>query len=290
MTKIAGVQMDIQLAAPETNRERISERFRAARRAGAELVIFPECAVTGYCLNSREEGLALAETIPGPTTTQFAKLCAESGGELIVGMLETDGEKLFNACCHVSATGVVAVYRKVHLPYLGIDRFVDFGDRPFEVYESAGLRLGMNICYDSGFPESSRALMLAGVDLVALPTNWPGGAEILAAHAIATRAMENGIYYAAINRVGDEAGFRFIGRSRICDPRGETLALAEATGEEILFAEIDPDLARRKTIVRVPGEHLIDRVRDRRPEFYGLLTAPQDEPRPGRDLPASEFE
>lgn len=287
--RIAGVQIDITLASPERNRARMAERFVEARRGGAELVIFPECAVTGYCFESRDEAMPFAESIPGPSVEFFARLCQEHSGQAVFGMLERDGDHAFNAAVLVGQEGLVASYRKVHLPYLGIDRFLDFGDRPFEVHETGGLRVGLNICYDSGFPEASRILALAGADLIVLPTNWPTGAETLAEHGIATRALENAIYYAAVNRVGEERGFRFIGRSRICDPTGKTLALGSATAEAIIYADIDPQKARRKTIVRVPGKHLIDRLADRRPDFYGPLTELHGLPRPGRDIPADRF-
>lgn len=286
---LAGVQLDITLADPARNRERMAARFISARQQGADLVVFPECALTGYCFESRDEAAPFAEPIPGPTTAFFAELCAKRGGHVVFGMIESDDSKMFNAAVLVGPEGIVASYRKVHLPYLGVDRFLDFGDRPFAVHEAAGVRLGLNICYDSGFPESARVLALAGADLVVLPTNWPTGAETLAEHAIVTRALENAIYYAAVNRVGEERGFRFIGRSRICDPSGKTLAVGSETSEEVLYAEIDVEKARRKTIVRVPGKHLIDRVADRRPEFYGSLSEPHGLPRPGRDVPADRF-
>lgn len=287
--RIAGVQMDITLADADLNRRRMAERFVEARREAADLVIFPECAVTGYCLDSREEALPLAEPLPGPSVEFFAHVCREHGGRALFGLIERDGDAAFNAAALVGPDGLIASYRKVHLPYLGVDRFLDFGDRPFAVHDLDGLRLGINICYDSGFPESSRVLALAGVDLIALPTNWPTGAETLAEHAIPTRALENGIYYAVANRVGEERGFRFIGRSRICDPTGKTLAVGSLDKEEILYADIDPERSRRKTIVRVPGKHLIDRLADRRPEHYGPLAEPHGLPRPGRDVPADRF-
>jgi predicted amidohydrolase len=88
---------------------------------------------------------------------------------------------------------------------------------------------------------------------------------------IATRAMENTVYVMAVNRVGVESGFRFIGSSSIADPSGKTLARAGADREEMIVAEIDPRLARNKHLVRVPGRHEIDRIADRRPAFYGPL-------------------
>lgn len=170
--------------------------------------------------------------------------------------------------------GVVGTYRKIHLPYLGVDRFTTPGDKPFAVHEVDGLRIGMHICYDGGFPESARVLTLLGADLIVLPTNWPPGAECMAACAVNTRAMENHVYYAACDRVGQERGFRFLGLSKICDPRGHVLAEAPHDWEEILYAEIDPFQARQKRIVRVPGLHVIDRLGDRRPEMYAPLVAP----------------
>jgi 5-aminopentanamidase len=95
--------------------------------------------------------------------------------------------------------------------------------------------------------------------------------------------MENAVYFAAANRVGDERGFRFIGLSRICGPNGATLAASEDDSETILYAEIDVELSRNKRVVREVGRHAIDRLADRRPELYGPLVQPHDLSRPGRD-------
>ena len=107
-----------------------------------------------------------------------------------------------------------------------------------------------------------------------LPTNWPPGAECVAEHTLNTRAMENAIFFLAVNRVGEERGFPFIGRSRICGPSGCTLASTESTLPTILFADIDPAQSRNKRVTRVPGKHAIDRLADRRPEMYDALTRP----------------
>jgi predicted amidohydrolase len=117
-------------------------------------------------------------------------------------------------------------------------------------------------------------MAIQGADIIALPTNWPTEAEPFAEHGIITRAMENHVYYVAVDRVGEERGWRFIGRSRIVDPTGRTLALGSASGEEILQAEIEPARARNKKIVRTPGKHVIDRMADRRPEYYGPIADP----------------
>jgi predicted amidohydrolase len=117
--------------------------------------------------------------------------------------------------------------------------------------------------------------MLQGADLVILPTNYPTGAASTLRLLVPARALENLIYFAVINRVGEDRGFRFIGQSRILDVSGEVLVTASETQEEIIVAEIDPDRARRKRIVHIPGQYELDRIADRRPEMYRALV---DEP------------
>lgn len=280
--KIAGVQMDISLCDVSGNLERMAEKLRETRAAGADLTVFPECAVPGYCFASLEEARPLAQPIPGPATETIAGACREYGGYAIFGMLESDGDKVFNAAVLVGPEGVIGSYRKTHLPYLGVDMHTTYGDGPYDVHQAGDLRVGMNICYDAAFPEAARVLALRGADLIALPTNWPPGAETTADHCINSRALENGIYYIAVNRVGTERGFEFIGRSSICDPTGRTLAKAGVDGEEIIYADVDLERARNKHYKRVPGKHEIDRMADRRPELYGPLVEPHDLKPPGR--------
>ena len=271
---IAAVQVDCRLADVKHNLSRIQERTAEAAKE-ARLVIFPECVLSGYCYESKEEAWPSAEPVPGPSTLAVAELCKRLGVSVIFGMLERGEEsRLFNTAALVGPAGVIATYRKIHLPFLGVDRFTTPGDRPFAVHDLGGLRVGMNICYDGSFPESSRVLTLLGADLVVLPTNWPTGAVNTVKYLVQARALENHTYYAACNRVGEERGFRFIGQSRIVDCSGELLAFTESDREEIIYAEIDPSRARNKQIVNVPGKYEINRVADRRPEMYGPLCEP----------------
>lgn len=278
--RVAGVQMEPRLGQLEQNLGVILERLSQAANAGANLAVFPECALSGYGFSSREEGLAHAVSVDGPEVAKVVALAGKTGCACAFGLLERDGARLFNGCVLVGPRGVLGSYRKVHLPFLGIDMFVDPGDRPFAVHDVGGLRVGMHICYDGSFPETARVLALLGADLLILPTNWPTHSECAAEHMIATRAMENTVYMMAVNRVGVESGFRFIGTSSIADPSGKTLARAGAEREEMIFAEIDPRLARNKHLVRVPGRHEIDRIADRRPAFYGPLV--EERFHPGR--------
>lgn len=280
--RIAGVQMDVQIGEIDANLDHMCQKLREAHAGGALITVFPECAVPGYCFGSLEEALPYSQPVPGPATARMSQLCAELQCYAIFGMLERDGDRVFNAAVLVGPEGVIGNYRKVHLPFLGIDMFTTPGDRPFAVQAAGPVRVGMNICYDAAFPESARCLSILGADLIALPTNWPPGAECTAACVINARAMENGVYFIAVNRVGTERGFSFIGRSKIVDPTGNVLAEAQTLGEELLFADIDPERARNKHVIRVPKKHEIDRLADRRPELYGPLVEPHQLPRPGR--------
>ncbi|RLS69214.1 MAG: carbon-nitrogen hydrolase family protein [Planctomycetota bacterium] len=283
--KIACVQTDVSFKDINANLSSLEATVRNEVNQGTELTVFPECYSTGYCFDSLAEAMEFSESVPGPSTDRVAKLCAELKTHVVFGMLEKSGDDLFNVAVLIGPDGLIGCYRKVHLPYLGVDRFTTPGDRPFEVFEAAGVRIGMLICYDGGFPEAARVLSIRGADLIVLPTNWPPGGSYMAEFSINCRAMENGIYFAAVNRIGTENGFSFIGKSRICSPVGATINSIDDASTGILRTEIDPMVARTKRIVRVPGKHLIDRMADRRPEMYAAICEPHSLKRPGRDEP-----
>lgn len=269
--KVAGVQMDIEIANVEANLQKMEQRLAETTAAGAQLTVFPECTTTGYCFDSLEEAKPLAENLVGPSHTRVQQWCRELSTMVVYGFLEGVENRVYNSLALVGPTGTLGTYRKIHLPLLGVDRFTTMGDRPLAVIETTGIRIGMNICYDSSFPESARILALQGADLIALPTNWPPTSSIAADVIPNTRALENHVYFMSINRIGSERGFEFIGKSKICDPHGNNLAFADHANEAILYAEIDPDIARQKHLVSVPGVHEIHRITDRRPEYYGPL-------------------
>ena len=266
--------MDIHLGDNAGNVARMIEYLDDPQVTSAKLVVFPECAVSGYCFDSRDEAWPHAETIPGPAVDALLAAAKARGKHLVFGMLERNGDKLHNSCVLLGPEGIVGVYRKIHLPFLGIDRFVDAGTEPLRVYDLGTMRVGMHICYDGSFPEVVRVLALLGADLIVLPTNWPPGADTFAEYLPNARAIENHVYYMAINRVGVERGFEFIGTSKFCLPTGRSPVVGSRTEPEVITGSVMPHIARNKLLVRVPGKHLIDRLADRRPEFYGLLTEP----------------
>ena len=269
--------MDCLIGDVEANRRKIIERIRAAADSSAQIVIFPECAITGYCFDSLEEAVRFAEPLDGPSSQAIAAACRETGAYAVAGFIEKGDAGFYNAAMLVGPDGLVACYRKVHLPFLGVDRFLTPGDRAFEVVELPVGRIGMNICYDASFPESSRALKLLGAELIVLPTNWPRDAWRTPEFVINTRAQENHLNYIAVNRVGEERGWRFIGSSKAVDYNGDTLAEAGGEAEEVLFVEMDLQQSNNNRIVNVAGAYEIDRLGDRRPEFYGLVAESRKE-------------
>lgn len=269
--KIAGVQIDSQITRNKENLKIILAKTRIAAGKGAKLVVFPECALSGYMYASRSEAWPCTETVPGPATEAIAALCSELKVFMVAGLLEKDGTKCYNTAVLVGPEGLIGRYRKNHLPYLGIDRYLDPGNEPFKVYPTAIGNIGLFICYDCTFPESARVMSLAGADILVLPTNWPQGRVIVPQHIIITRAFENKVHLAAVDRVGTERGARFLGLSKIVNAWGETLAAAGQENEEIIYGEVNLLEAREKHVIIKPGEFEADFFHDRRPELYGKI-------------------
>lgn len=270
--KIAAIQTNPKILQKEDNLRRCLEHIQVAAGEGAKLLIFPECSLTGYCYKSLDEGLSVAESIPGPSTKEISSLCGEFKVHSIVGLLEKSGKKLFNSLAFIGPRRIIGSYRKIHLPFLGIDRFVDRGDLPLSVYETEIGRIGLNICFDVRFQETARTMALLGTERIVLATNSPVGAESNPDFVVNTRAYENRVNYIAVDRVGRERGVNFIGRSKIIDYSGKTISEASSDKEEIIYADIDMESTRNKHVVMIPGEYELSLFKERRPEFYGVIT------------------
>lgn len=265
--RVAAAQIDIAIGETEQNLQKILSRMNDAAQNKAGLVIFPECSLQGYCFTSRDEAWAVAEDISGAVCARLAEEAKKLGCTAIIGFLERQGENLFNSALIIGPRGILGVHRKIHLLHLGVDRFTTLGDIPFPLFQAGDCKFGVNICFDCSFPESGRALKLKGAQLLAIPTNWPSTSDSWE-HTPKVRATENHIFVVAADRVGEERGFTFAGHSQIIDCEGHTLAEAGATEEIILYADIDPALADKNRVIKVPGEYEFDRIASRRPEMY----------------------
>jgi 5-aminopentanamidase len=269
--RVAAAQLETRLMDPSANLEKMQSFLERAAAQQVELVAFPECAVSGYCLTA-EEAERFAEPIPGPSTQALVQACKRLGLYAVVGLLEQHPHGLlFNSAALLGPAGVHAVYRKTHLPCLGVDRFLASGDDLPGPFPLPNARLGLLICYDLRLPEPVRVLALAGAQLVVVSTAWPSTARLYSEHLARTRAAENGVFLLAANHVGEERGTRYLGNSLILDPDGGVLAQAGEQEETLLVAEIDPARADRKQRVFIPGEYELDLIADRRPDLYRRL-------------------
>jgi len=268
---VSAVQICPRLLSKSDNLEKTLRMVETAARNGARLIALPELTLTGYIFNSLAEAMPVAETVPGPSTEELAHKCAELDVYTVIGLLERDADSVYNTAVLLGPKGIIGKYRKTHLPYCGVDRFVSKGDIEYTVYDTEVGRVGMQICYDLQHPEGSRVLTLKGVQILVNIANWPTGVEFMPDFVIPTRVIENRIHLLACDRVGLERGTRFIGSSMIIDADSKPLVRASKDEEEIIYAKLEPGKASQKRVVITPGENEIDIFADRRPELYGAI-------------------
>jgi predicted amidohydrolase len=236
--------------------------------------VLPECALSAYAFESADDAFAAADTIPGESSEALSRACAATGCAAVCGLLEREEDRLYNTAVVVGPDGLVGRHRKAHVVRLAADRFVSLGDR-LEVFSAVGVRIGVLICYEVRFPETARVLALRGANILALPTNWPRGAEVNPGIMVPARAAENNLYVLAANRTGSEGSLSFIGRSAIRGPDGSVLAQA-GSEEAVLYAEIRPETAGLRTVDVATSRYTVNLRGDRRPDLYGpLVLAPE---------------
>ncbi|KXK20865.1 MAG: carbon-nitrogen hydrolase family protein [Fimbriimonadaceae bacterium] len=268
--KLACLQWDVRFGEPLANAERAARELGQLASEGVDLAVFPEAFLTGYAVESLEEAREMAIPRNHPALELLREASDRECVGAVVGFAESGEEAVFNAAAIFEPGRSPRYYRKTHMPCLGLDRFAEPGDR-LEVFETQWGRIGVLICFDLRMPEPSRVLALKGAQLILLPTNWPEGAEAGPGFVLRGRCAENRIFMAGVNRVGEEKGFRFIGRSLVADPVGRILANA-GEGEERLIVDLDLAEADVKRNVIVPGKFETEILAARHPELYGPIT------------------
>jgi 5-aminopentanamidase len=239
--------------------------------AGAQVVVLPELATSGYVFESADEARSCAEPAGGATLRVWSQEAARGDAIVIGGFCElADDGLLYNSAAVVDATGVLGVYRKIHL----WDReklFFEPGVECAPVLETRFGRIGVQVCYDLNFPEVARGLALAGADLIVLPTNSPrfprpdGERPMEVTLAMATAHLSH-VFFAMCDRCGPERGVEWVGGSVICDEWGWVLAGPPAGfGPGLVFADCDLSRARDKA-----WNARNDVFADRRPDLYPL--------------------
>ncbi|MCG3173616.1 MAG: N-carbamoyl-D-amino acid hydrolase [Myxococcota bacterium] len=246
---------------------------------GAQIICLQELFTTLYfCQTETHAHFDLAEPIPGPTVERFAPLARELEAALVLPFFERRAAGVYhNSAVVLDADGsITGTYRKMHIPddpgFLEKFYFTP-GDLGFRVFDTRYARIAAPICWDQWYPEAARLFALAGAEILFYPTaiGWkPGAPEEADAYAGAWEtvqrghAIANGLYVAAVNRVGREGDLEFWGRSFIAGPFGRIAARAAAYAPENLVAEIDLSLIEQ-TRREWPF------LRDRRIDAFGGL-------------------
>ena len=263
--RVALVQMSCS-ADPDANLDKAATLVRQAARMGASVVCLPELFRAQYFCQREDHSLFdLAEPIPGPSSERMAAVAREEKVAVIASLFERRAAGLYhNTAAILEQDGSLAgIYRKMHIPDdpLYYEKFYfapgDLGFRSFNLHAGS---VGVLVCWDQWYPEGARLTALQGADVLFYPTaiGWHpaekaeyGEAQYSAWQTIQrSHAIANGVYVAAVNRVGHEHGdvrgnrmsgdgLEFWGGSFLADPFGRVLAQASHNGEEILIGEID---------------------------------------------------
>ena len=306
--RIGAVQFEARDADKDHNLARVETLTRRAVENGAEIVSFHECCIPGYTFLqtlSRARLTQLAEPVPdGPSTRRLIEIAGEFGVPVLAGLVEVDGDQLYNTYVCVTPDGFLARHRKLHA---FISRHLSSGDG-YTVFDLCDCRMGILICYDNNLPENVRMTALMGAEIVfmphvtcGLPSVMPGRGtidrelwenrhrdpvslrqEFLGPKGrgwlmrwLPTRAYENGVYAVYTNPIGIDHDTVKNGNAMILDPFGEILVESSALEDDVVVGLLTPD--------KIPVSSGYRYLQARRPELYGKLV----DPLPGDTSPAT---
>lgn len=301
--RIASAQFEHRDADKAYNLSRVRDLTRQAVEAGAEIVCFHECCISGYTFLqtlSRAQLRAIAEPAPdGPSTRALIAVAREYKVILLAGLVEADGDRLHNTCVAVGPQGYIGKHRKLHT-FIHPD--LTPGDA-YTVLDLDGVRCGVLICYDNNLPENARITTLLGAEVIFAPhvtgcvaSSMPGRGPVDPAlwhnrqrdpvplrkefagpkarawlhRWLPARAWENGVYYVYSNPIGVDGDTIKPGGAVILDPFGEVLAESHELGDDVIVA-----LCTADKVAAASGRRYLNA---RRPELYGKLVEP---PPPG---------
>jgi len=263
----------IQTACSADPKANLSKTLAAAERAakqGAKIICTQELFRSQYfCQSENHEHFKLAESIPGPSTEAFQKIARKHRAVIIASLFEKRAAGVYhNTAAIIDADGsLLGIYRKMHIPDdpLYYEKFYFTpGDLGFRAWQTKYAKIGVLVCWDQWYPEGARLTALQGAQVLFYPTAIGWHPHEKESHGTAQRnawqtiqrshAIANGVYVAAVNRVGHEkpaeggAGIEFWGSSFLCDPFGIVIAEGSTDREEVLIGEVD--LARVEDVRR----------------------------------------
>ena len=267
---------------PQANLANHESWARRAADEGAELILFPEMGITGYWTDSRL--WHVAEPVPGPSIAELERVAKDLGVIVCAGIAEKEHDIVFNSQALVGPNGYIGKSRKLHIPIAEYAYWRGGYDAP--VHDTGKCRVGINICFDNWFCESSRLVTLKGAEVLLSPWVWSKGKSTTKAEAVSAnrswkehggrvfpaRAYENGLFVVVVNASGpvDEKGFLYNGHP-VClvyDPQGQKIAESDddATGEAMVIATLKAETIDAR---RAEGHY---HPKYRRPEAYSGLT------------------
>lgn len=270
--RLALVQFEGELGDVAANTEAACRLIAEAGERGADLVLLPELFSTGYQLNAIGPRLGeLTEPVDGPTVRALQNAAREAGCYVAAGVAlthELSGVP-YNSSVFIDRAGdLLGTYDKQHL--WALERFYFRGGAGGGVFDTDFGRVGVMICYDMGFPETARMLALAGCDLLVCLSAWCAQ-DMDGWHLNGpSRALENTVYVACVNRYGVEEDLVMPGHSYVSNPRGHIIEELEEETAGVLYVDIDlADVAAGRLDGRYPPY-----LRDRRPELYEDVLLP----------------
>lgn len=278
MVRVATVQLAPIVGKYADNIDAITNAITASLDAGADIVVIPELATSGYVFESPKEARSLAIGATDEIFTQWASLAAlHADSVIVVGFAELgDDNFLYNSAAVVMATGIVGVYRKVHL-WNEEKLYFRPGDAPPLVVNSAHGKIGVMICYDLEFPEWTRMAALSGVDLLAVPTNWPrterpDGERVPEVQIAMAAARVNRMAIACADRTGTERGVQWSEGTTFIGADGWIVDQV-GSGTGTAWADFHPDDSQQKKLTEL--SHIFN---DRFPALYSSLSVTPPQP------------
>ena len=270
--KLALVQMDCLYGDTEKNIQKAASCIRTAAENGAKLVCLPEAFNTGYLAGKILDMKNYAEKLTGKTVTEMRRLAASLNIYITAPiLLAADNGEVENTAVMIGRDGeIVGTYSKTH-PVGDERKYFQWG-KDYPVWNTELGKIGIVICYDVCFPETTRMLALQGADLILVPSAWRASYYFKEWWDLnlACRALDNLVYVAAVNRCGVCGDEIFAGKSQVVNPIGTVLAECGVEEERILYQEIDLSV--------LPKERAFNTVmQDRHPEDYGILLRSQGE-------------
>jgi len=263
--RIAAVMMNCPLGRTRDNLDRMAGWVAAAKKRGADFICFPEMNATGY---STRAGIKdWAESVPGPISQTILETARKFKMVILAGLAEKDAKNRVFAC-HLVATpqGMVGTYRKIHIA--PPERKVFSPGASIPLFEIRGVKFGIQLCYDTHFPELSTRMATDGADIIFMPHASPRGTPAEKFDSwmrhLPARAFDNSLYVVACNQTGEnQGGLSFPGTIVIVDPSGRIIKKDIGGKENMVIAEL-----KAQKLAATRNHRMRYFLPNRRPEVY----------------------